>query len=83
MRHAKRLRGRPRRAVAGERGRQHLRFSRRRGLSERPGKSAGRRGRIAQRTGGSPRSGERMPWAHVQKLRVIDGELGFTKAQGQ
>jgi hypothetical protein len=24
-----------------------------------------------------------MTWAHVQKLRVIDGESGFTKAQGQ
>jgi isocitrate dehydrogenase len=29
------------------------------------------------------RIGERMPWAHVQKLRTIDGEAGFTKAQGQ
>lgn len=29
------------------------------------------------------RVGERMTWAHVQKLRVIDGEDGFTKAQGQ
>lgn len=29
------------------------------------------------------RVGERMTWAHVQKLRVIGGEEGFTKAQGQ
>ena len=29
------------------------------------------------------RVGERMTWAHVQKLRVIEGETGFTKAQGQ
>ena len=29
------------------------------------------------------RLGERMEWAHVQKLRMIDGETGFTKAQGQ
>ena len=29
------------------------------------------------------RVGERMTWAHVQKLRVIDGADGFTKAQGQ
>ena len=29
------------------------------------------------------RIGERMTWAHVQKLRVIAGENGFTKAQGQ
>ena len=29
------------------------------------------------------RVGERMVWAHVQKLRVIEGETGFTKAQGQ
>ena len=29
------------------------------------------------------RIGERMTWAHVQKLRVLDGEVGFTKAQGQ
>ena len=29
------------------------------------------------------RIGERMTWAHVQKLRVIEGETGFTKAQGQ
>jgi isocitrate dehydrogenase len=29
------------------------------------------------------RVGERMTWAHVQKLRIIDGEEGFTKAQGQ
>jgi isocitrate dehydrogenase len=29
------------------------------------------------------RVGERMTWAHVQKLRVIEGEMGFTKAQGQ
>ncbi len=29
------------------------------------------------------RVGERMIWAHVQKLRVIDGEEGFTKAQDE
>ncbi len=29
------------------------------------------------------RIGERMTWAHVQKLRIIEGETGFTKAQGQ
>ena len=29
------------------------------------------------------RIGQRMTWAHVQKLRVIEGETGFTKAQGQ
>lgn len=29
------------------------------------------------------RVGERMPWAHVQKLRLFDGVEGFTKAQGQ
>jgi isocitrate dehydrogenase len=29
------------------------------------------------------RVGERMTWAHVQKLRVIDGEEGFTKAQDE
>jgi isocitrate dehydrogenase len=29
------------------------------------------------------RVGERMTWAHVQKLRIIEGETGFTKAQGQ
>jgi isocitrate dehydrogenase len=29
------------------------------------------------------RIGEKMTWAHVQKLRIIEGETGFTKAQGQ
>ena len=29
------------------------------------------------------RVSEKMTWAHVQKLRVIEGETGFTKAQGQ
>ena len=29
------------------------------------------------------RIGEHMTWAHVQKLRIIEGETGFTKAQGQ
>ncbi len=29
------------------------------------------------------RVGERMTWAHVQKLRIMDGDPGFTKAQGQ
>ncbi len=29
------------------------------------------------------RVGGRMTWAHVQKLRIIEGETGFTKAQGQ
>ncbi len=29
------------------------------------------------------RIGQRMTWAHVQKLRIIEGETGFTKAQGQ
>ena len=33
--------------------------------------------------GCSARIGERMTWAHVQKLRIIEGETGFTKAQGQ
>ncbi len=29
------------------------------------------------------RVGERMTWAHVQKLRIRDGAEGYTKAQGQ
>jgi isocitrate dehydrogenase len=29
------------------------------------------------------RVGERMPWAHVQKLRLFEGTEGFTRAQGQ
>ncbi|MFV2062834.1 MAG: NADP-dependent isocitrate dehydrogenase [Chloroflexota bacterium] len=29
------------------------------------------------------RIGSVMPWVHVQKLRIIEGEEGFTRAQGQ
>ena len=29
------------------------------------------------------RVGTRMRWMHVEKLHVIDGEPGFTRAQGE
>ena len=29
------------------------------------------------------RVGQVMPWVHIQKLRLFEGEEGFTRAQGQ